>query len=176
MRKNLFFVLILMIFFAEAKAQKKPIGKEKEEIFKAAVLVLGNRNAAVAAAIQSAISGVNTTILLQAGGFDIVSPMNDLSSGFQDKFLKKYKEGFFLTKDSVELGGSFDKLKANSILKLITDSIKNLKVIRNVMWVKAERSGNNWNFKLSDGSTLKPKVLINAGDEKLNEALKIEVK
>ncbi|RZJ63912.1 MAG: hypothetical protein EOO47_27715 [Flavobacterium sp.] len=67
----------------------------------------------------------------------------------------------------------FDKQKANASLDVWVDSIKNLNVIKNVMWTKAERSGKNWVFRLSDGSTIRPKVLINPADAKLNEALKI---
>jgi hypothetical protein len=175
MRKGTLLILVFTVLFTAVKAQKTETKKTKEEPFVPAVLVVGNGNAAVAAAIQSAVSGVQTTLLLQAGGFDIVSPQSELSSGIQANFLKKYKDEFFISLDKniLELGGSFDKLKANSVLKLITDSIKNLKVVRNVMWVKADRSGNHWRFELSDGSLIKPKVLINPSDAKLNEALKI---
>lgn len=164
MRKNLFFVLILMVFFDYANAQTVRPG----------VLVIGNGNAAVAAGLQSAISGVKTTILVQAGGFDISPIEADLSSGIQATFSKKYNA--FLNKNGGKQSAEFDKQVANNVLTAWADSIKNLTIIKNVQWIKAERSGNNWNFKLSDGSTLKPKVLINAGDEKLNEVLKIEVK
>ena len=178
MKRNLLLLLVFTLFLAQANAQKKPTEKElakqaQTDRDRPGVLVIGNQNTAAAAAIQAAASGVKTTILLQSGGFDITSPLKELSSGIQYKFLEKFKDDFFLTKDSVELGGSFDKLKANAILKSITDSIKNLTVIRNVLWTKADRSGNNWVFKLSDGSTIKPKVLINPGDEKLNAALAI---
>jgi hypothetical protein len=164
MRKNLFFVLILMVFFDYANAQT----------LKPGVLVIGNGNAAVAAGLQSAISGVKTTILLQAGGFDISPIENDLNSGIQATFLKKYNA--FLSKNGEKQLAGFDKQVANNVLTIWADSTKNLTIIRNVMWVKAERSGNNWNFKLSDGSTIKPKVFINPADAKLNEALKITIK
>lgn len=172
MKKQLFLSLIFVAFFGYADAQKvSREQKEKEKLAQSAkekpgVLVVGNGNAAVAAALQSANSGVYTTILLQAGGFDIVSPLGDLSSGIQAKFVKQYeKEGG---------KGAFDKLKANAILKSITDTTKNLNVVRNVMWTKASRSGNHWSFKLSDGSSVRPEVLINPGDKKLNAALEIE--
>ncbi|MBB2146209.1 hypothetical protein GM921_11980 [Pedobacter sp. LMG 31464] len=164
MRKNLFFVLILMVFFDYANAQTVRPG----------VLVIGNGNAAVAAGLQSAISGVKTTILVQAGGFDISPIEADLSSGIQATFSKKYNA--FLNKNGGKQSAEFDKQVANNVLTAWADSIKNLTIIKNVQWVKAERSGNNWSFKLSDGSTIKPKVFINPGDVKLNEALKIEVK
>ncbi|RZK58945.1 MAG: hypothetical protein EOO91_06670 [Pedobacter sp.] len=171
MIKKIFLVLFLAAFFTHADAQKKSTKKVKVEPFVAKVLVIGNGNAALSAGVQSAISGVKTTILLQAGGFDL-SPVNeDLSSGIQARFLKEYR-AFLKEKDSTKTV-PFDKQKANASLGSWIDSIKNLNVIKNVMWVKAERSGKNWVFKLSDGSTIRPKVLINPADAKLNEALKI---
>lgn len=172
MRKQWFLSLILIAILGHADAQKTTREqKEKERLTKEAqekpgVLVVGNGNAAVAAALQSATSGVNTTLLLQAGGFDLVSPAGDLSSGIQAKFLSQYEKE--------TANGAFDKAKANAILKAITDTTKNLTVLRNVLWVKADRSGSHWSFKLSDGRTVKPKVLVNPGDAKLNAALEIE--
>lgn len=161
MKKQLFFMLIFMAFFANVNAQT----------LRPDVLVIGNGNAAVAAGLQSAVSGVKTTILLQAGGFDIDPITDEMSSGIQATFLKKYRD--FSQIKSEEKTITLDKQKANNVLIIWADSLKNLTIIKNVMWVKADRSGNNWNFKLSDGRTLKPKVLINPADAKLNQALKI---
>ena len=137
-----------------------------------AVLVIGNGNAAAGAAIQAAVSGVKTTLLLQAGGFDINPIANDMNSGVQADFFKKINIAKGI-KDSLVIS-SFDKKLANEVLTKWTDSLKNLTVIRNVMWTKADRSGNNWLFKLSDGKTLKPSVLIVAGDAKVQAALEIK--
>jgi hypothetical protein len=161
MRKRLFFILTFTILFVQLKAQT----------VKPAVLVIGNGNAAFAAGLQSAVSGVKTTILLQAGGFDISTVDNDINSGIQASFLKKYRE--FLNLKEGQPTGAIDKQKANNVISIWTDSIKELTIIRNVLWTKAERSGNGWSFKLNDGSTLKPKILINPGDTKVNEAMKI---
>ncbi len=163
MRRKLFFILMLTAFFGHVNAQT----------VRTDVLVIGNGNAAFAAGLQSAISGVKTTILLQAGGFDIMPIPGDLNSGIQATFFKKYRE-FTNEKDSTK-SIILDKLKANSVLKAWTDSIKNLTIIKNVMWIKADRSGSNWVFKLNDGSTLRPKILINPTDQKLNEGLKITI-
>lgn len=161
MKKRLFFVFGLLVAGTFAQAQT----------LRPDVLVVGNGNAAVAAGLQSAISGVKTTILLQAGGFDI-SPIGlDISSGIQATFLRKMREAKQI-KDSTQTV-PFDKQTANEVLGKWTDSIKNLTVIKNIMWTKAERSGNSWSFKLSDGRLLKPHVLVNPGDQKLNEVLKI---
>ena len=162
-------ILFLAAFFSNADAQKTATKKVKEEPFVAKVLVVGNGNAALAAGVQSAISGVKTTILLQAGGFDLSPVEEGLSSGVQTRFLKEYRA--FLMDSTKKV--PFDKQKANASLGLWVDSIKNLNIVKNVMWIKADRSGKNWVFRLSDGSTIRPKVLINPTDAKLNEALKI---
>lgn len=136
------------------------------------VFVVGNNNAAVAAAIQAAQSNVKTVLLLQAGGFDIEPIGKDLHSGVQATFLNKVKK-FKQLNDSIgEV--QFDKQTANQVLTQWTDSIKNLTVIRNVQWMKADRSGKGWVFKLSDGKTIRPEVFINVADQKLNTALKID--
>lgn len=161
MKRVLFFVFALLLIFNEANSQTLRPG----------VLVIGNGNAAAAAAIQSAMSGVETTILLQAGGFDI-SPINDdLSSGIQATFLQKIRDAKNI-KDSTQTV-TFDKKLANEVLKKWTDSIKKLTVIGNVMWVKADGGTNTSTIKLSDGRTIKPRILINCADAKLNAALKV---
>jgi len=153
--------MLLFSFFIDAKAQTIRPG----------VLVVGNGNAAAAAALQSAISGVETVILLQAGGFDI-SPINDdLSTGIQATFLKKIRDAKQI-KDSTK-AITFDKRLASDVLSDWAYSLKNLTVIKNAMWVKADGYVNSWGLKLSDGRTIRAKVLINASDAKLNEALKI---
>ena len=144
----------------------------KAQTLKPDVFVVGNSNAAVAAAIQAAQSNVKTVLLLQAGGFDIEPIGNDLHSGVQATFLKKVKAFQKLGDSVVEV--SFDKQTANQVLTQWTDSIKNLTVIKNVQWLKADRAGKSWVFKLSDGKTIRPEVFVNVADEKLNTALKID--
>lgn len=161
MIKKLLFSLTLAAFFIPVKAQT----------LKPDVLVIGNGNAAVAAGLQSAISGVKTTILLQAGGFDISPISGDLSSGIEATFLKKMMEAK-PPKDSTQIL-TFNKQAANDVLTTWAESLKNLTIIKNALWVKADRAGKNWSFKLNDGRSIRPKVLINPADSKLNEALKI---
>lgn len=161
MKKILFFVLVLITIFGVVKAQT----------LKPGVLVVGNGNAAASAALQSAISGVETVILLQAGGFDI-SPINgDLNTGIQAAFLKKIRDAKQI-KDSMQVI-PFEKRLANDVLSDWAYSLKKLTVIKNITWVKADGFVNSWALKLSDGRTIRAKVLVNPGDTKLNEALKI---
>lgn len=144
----------------------------KAQTIKPDVFVVGNSNAAVAAAIQAAHSNAKTILLLQAGGFDIQPIEDDLHSGVQATFLKKLK-AFEQQNDSVSTV-KFDKQTANEVLTKWTDSIKNLTVMKNVLWVKADRSGKGWVFKLSDGKTIRPEVFVNVADQKLNAVLKID--
>lgn len=169
MRKYLFLFSVLF-FSAQLKAQT----------LKPDVLVVGNSNAAAAAAIQSAQSNVKTILLLQAGGFDIGPIGKDLHSGVQATFLQKIKS-FKKQNESVVASVvdsiadiSFDKKTANQVLTQWTDSTKNLTVLKNVQWVKADRSGKGWVFKLSDGKTIRPEVFVNVADQKLNTVLKID--
>lgn len=161
MKKILFFVLALLTFFGDANAQTLRPG----------VLVVGNGNAAAAAALQSAISGVETVILLQAGGFDISPIGDDLSTGIQATFLKKIRDAKQIKGSSQAI--TFDKRLANDVLSDWAYSLKKLTVIKNAMWVKADGYVNSWGLKLSDGRTIRAKVLINIADTKLNAALKI---
>jgi hypothetical protein len=162
MKKNLFFIFWLSVIAAQLSAQTT----------KPAVLVIGNGNGAAGAAIQAAVSGVKTTLLLQAGGFDINPITGELNSGIQAEFLKRINavKG---VKDSL-MTASFDKQTANEVLTKWTDTLKNLTVVKNALWVKADRAGSNWSFKLNDGQTIKPKILIVAGDVKLQTALEIK--
>jgi len=162
MRRKLFFIFWLIISGFQTWAQTS----------RPAVLVVGNGNAAAAAAIQAAVSGVKTTLLLQAGGFDISPITNEMNSGIQAEFLKKINAAKGV-KDSL-MNTPFDKQTANEVLTKWTDSVKNLTIIRNVMYTKTDRAGNNWSFKLSNGQTIKPTVLIVAGDVKLQSVLKIK--
>ncbi len=160
--KKYLFVFSTFFLFVQLKAQTV-----KPDVF-----VVGNGNAAVAAAIQAAQSNVKTVLLLQAGGFDIEPIGKDLHSGVQATFLNKVKK-FKQLNDSIgEV--QFDKQTANQVLTQWTDSIKNLTVIKNVQWIKADRSGKGWVFKLSDGKTIRPEVFVNTADQKLNTALKID--
>lgn len=144
----------------------------KAQTLKPDVFVVGNGNAAVAAAIQAAQSNVKTILLLQAGGFDIEPIGENLSSGVEAKFLEKIKLHKSLADTVTEV--AFDKQTANIVLEYWANSLKNLTVIKNVQWLKADRSGKGWVFKLSDGKSIRPEVFVNIADQKLNTALKID--
>lgn len=163
MIRRLIFTFLFVGYFLGLSAQTSKPG----------VLVVGNGNAATAAALQSAISGVKTTIVLQAGGFDISPIGNNLSSGLEATFLQKIRDAKAI-KDSTQ-AVTFDKQFANEVLLKWADSLKNLTIVKNLLWVKAENNSNSWVLKLSDGSSIRTKVLINPSDVKLSEAMKLSV-
>jgi len=163
MIRRLIFTFLFVGYFLGLSAQTSKPG----------VLVVGNGNAATAAALQSAISGVKTTIVLQAGGFDISPIGNNLSSGLEATFLQKIRNAKAI-KDSTQ-AVTFDKQLANEVLLKWADSLKNLTIVKNLLWVKAENNSNSWVLKLSDGSSIRAKVLINPSDVKLSEAMKLSV-
>lgn len=162
MYKKLFLVCLLHFGCSYVQAQTT----------KPAVLVVGNGSAAAGAAIQSARSGVKTILLLQAGGFDIHNAMDDFSSGIQAELLTEIKKQSGIN-DSLNLA-TIDKHLANKVLSQLTDTIKNLAIIRDLNWVRAARSGKNWNFRLSNRQTIRPKVLVLAGDARLKESLMLK--
>jgi hypothetical protein len=178
MRRKLIFIGLFIALVGQVWAQKKTTAErererqKQEERARPPVLVLGNGNAAVAAAIQSAMSGVKTTILLQAGGFDISPITTDINSGIQATFLKKYREFLKLAAD--EPIGAIDKQKANTVLTMWTFSLLNLTIIKDVFYTKVERSGNNWSFKLNDGTTIRPSILITVPHKKFIDQFGIE--
>lgn len=152
--KKLFFISILFFSLHPLLAQTQKVD----------VLVVGNTNAAVAAAIQAAQSNVKTILLLQSGGFHLIKPNDTLTSGIEATFIKKLSSL-----------SDFDKQTANQVMSTWTDSVKNLTVIKNVQWVKASRSGKNWSLKLANGKTIKSEILINVADARLNQLLKINL-
>lgn len=143
----------------------------KAQTIQADVFIVGNTNAAVAAAIQAAQSNVKTVLLLQAEGFDISEINNSNPSGIEAAFLRKMKirKAVDTAKSTVS-----DKLLANEVLWKWTDSLKaKLTVIKKADWIKASRSGKNWVFKLANKQTIKPEIFINVANNKLDNALKI---
>lgn len=129
---------------------------------KAGVLVIGNGGAAVGAGIQSAVSGAKTVVLTQNQGFELSAANKNLSSGIEQELSFRALAGTTNT-------GS------KSILDAWVDTVKNLTVIKNAGWIKLKRSGSGWAATLSDGRTIKAKVLVNAdGTGKVNDALLIK--
>lgn len=150
MKKGLFIVFFISLLTQIAEAQT----------IKTGVLVIGNRNNAVGAGIQSAVSGVKTIMLIQESGL-IISPSDkNINSGLEADFLQRMRleKGLKDSTSKVYVDGA----SANAVLKSWTDGLKNLTVIRSIKWSRIKRSGNNWNVLLEDGRTIKAEVMVDA--------------
>ncbi len=141
------------------------------QTLKTAVLVIGNGNSAWAAGQQSAVSGVKTIILTQNSSFTITDMGLNLHSGIEAEFLKRARKAMKIL-DSTKVVTP-DQQTANEVLKTWGDTTKNLTVIKSVNYVKLNRSGSNWTLKLSDGKTIKARILIHAGNTDLDSAINL---
>ncbi len=138
----------------------------KSQTLKTAVLVVGNGNSAVAAALQAAASGVKTIILMQSDHFEIEDPKLNLQSGIESGFLQRMRN----VRKGTDSTTAFviDPLTSNEVIKTWTDTTKNLTVVKNVTGIKLSHSGGSWTFKLSDGRTIKAKILVSADGKNIN--------
>jgi len=155
-----FFALVLLTRIAQAQTVKT------------GVLVIGNGNAAIAAGIQSAMSGAKTTLLLQEPEFVLTALGQNIHSGLEAEFLKRMREAKGIKDPEAHV--DVDQVSANAVLKDWTDAVKHLTLIRNVKWSRIKRSGSNWNVLLSDGKLIKAAVLVNADQtEQVSEAIRL---
>ncbi|MEQ7798256.1 hypothetical protein ABDJ41_00480 [Pedobacter sp. ASV1-7] len=150
MKKGLFIVLLVSVFTQIAVGQT----------IKTGVLVIGNGSNAIGAGFQSAISGVKTLMLIQKSGLNVSISGKSMSTGLEAQFLKRMPVSKAITDNNGKI--LIDQVRANEVLKVWVDSLKNLTVIRSVKPSRIKRSGNNWNVLLADGRTIKAEVLVNA--------------
>jgi len=163
MKRGLYIVLALTALVRFSSAQTTKTG----------VLVVGNGNNAIGAGIQSAVSGVKTIILLPSDGFELSPLSKNLNSGIAAEFLKRLRSSKGI-KDSLVIP-EFNNAEANAVLKIWTDSLKNLSLIKGTGWIKLKRSGSGWNMELKDGRKLKAEVLVNAdGSGKIDKELNLQ--
>lgn len=145
--KKLFFAFIFLI----------PLIIHAQTI-KTDVLVLGNSNAAFAAGVQAAESGVNTIILTQSDGFKLSDFKSLPQSGVTRAFEKRARKSLKL-RDSVPLPEMTNQI-VNAVIKNWSDSSKLLDVINNTNYYEIKRSGNGWEAKITKEKSIKAKVLI----------------
>lgn len=143
------------------------------QTLKTGVLVIGNGSNALGAGFQSAISGVKTILLLEGEDFDLTlmgTEHQNLASGLELRLLNKLR---MLKKISDgDLLERVDQKEANSILKVWTDSNKNLTIIRKAGWSKLKRSGRGWTVQLNNGQSIKAEMLVYAAaPQKLKDLL-----
>ncbi|WP_316819554.1 hypothetical protein [Pedobacter gandavensis] len=145
------------------------------QTLKTGVLVIGNGSNALGAGLQSAMSGVKTTLLLEGEDFELslMDPGHQsLASGLELRLLNKLR-----TDRGIKGSASLDHIdpqKANAIIKDWVDSTKNLTIIRKVVWSKLKRSGAGWTVQLNNGQNIKAAMLVYAAvPGKLKELLSL---
>ncbi|RYZ49184.1 MAG: hypothetical protein EOP49_16950, partial [Sphingobacteriales bacterium] len=137
---------------------------------KTQVLVVGETDAAVAAALQAAVSGVKTTLLSKKGEFTIKATGKNAASGIEAELIQRAR-AFMGIKDSVT-AVELTPMLTSQVLKTWMDSTKNLTVIQNATWTRFERSGMGWQARLADGKNIKANVLVYG----INEDISTEIK
>nr|WP_068889727.1 hypothetical protein [Pedobacter panaciterrae] len=163
MKRGFFTALATILFLQLVNAQT----------IKTGVLVIGNGSGAVAASIQSSVSGAKTVLLLPGEGFDAELTSGNLSSGIERQLISALK----ISDQSKEVQEKTfkDNAKVNAALKAWADTIKNLTIIKNASWLKLKRSGSGWSVQLSDGKTVKAIALVNADRTgKVNAAIPVQ--
>jgi hypothetical protein len=138
-----FFILLFSLLGSGTYAQN----------IKTAVVVVGGSPAGVAAAIQSARSGVKTTLLEQGAVAGAELTMEQLMVLKNNP--KDYR--YFSKKDSTD-----KKLGGPVTLKNITDTVKNLTVLTNATVQGTEKKGKGWDLRLNSSRTVKTDVVVDA--------------
>lgn len=127
---------------------------------KTGVLVIGNGSAAIGASIQSAVSGAKTTLLAQEPDFIFASLDKNIHSGLEAEFLKRMRKAKGIKDQKAPVYA--DQTSSDAVVKAWLDSVKNLSQVKKIKWSRIKRSGSGWTVLLSNGQTIKAKVLVDA--------------
>jgi hypothetical protein len=144
---------------------------------KTGVLVIGDNSAAIAAAIQSARSGVKTMYLPQSRSFTPVFSEKDLSH------IKRIKNYYSLKErrrsksaDSI-IALPLELHQAPDLIKSISDTVKNLTINLNNVVDEIKKDGKEWEIRLKGGQKIKAQVVIDASESlAIASMLKIDLK
>lgn len=157
-RSILFLTLLLPLFI-------------KAQTIKTSVLVIGNGDAAYAAALQASKSGVETIILSQEKSKNLAEFGTNMPVAIKNMYTEIQTKKIAY-QEFIKLAPK--KPEKNKPLKAKIDSAKFLNVMDNLNYTAIKRSGSAWELKLSDAKTLRAKVLILADkDDLLISSLKI---
>lgn len=164
MIKNITYLLSLLFCSLGLSAQT----------IKTDVTVIGGTPAGISAGIQAARSGVKSLILEEGKSLSADFSPADLIT------LERIRDHYVYQK--AKASGLKDSVKRpairpdeTSIIKGITDTVKNLTVMLNTSIRKIEKDGKGWEIKLQNGRTVKTDVIIDAGKaQTLAGLLKIE--
>lgn len=166
--KKICIFLFTVIFFAQtAFSQSQKTG----------VLVIGGGAAGTAAGIQSARSNVKTMIIepgpwlggsLTSAGMCVVEGNRNFNSGSWGEFRKRLKE-YYKTTPGFDTAANatlrFEPAVGASILKKITDTVKNLSVHLNASFIGIKKDGTGYavTAKINgENTTIKADVVIDA--------------
>jgi hypothetical protein len=166
MIKKLLIPLLLFTFsFADAATIKTD------------VLVVGGGASGLAAAIQCARSKVKTLLVepgpwlggsMTASGMAVIDANRNLPSGIWGEFRRKVTD-YYRTQPGYDTTYNaalqFEPYIGASILKKITDTVKNLTVKLNTPWISIKKNGIGWevNIKVNGETvTVKAEVVIDA--------------
>lgn len=132
------------------------------QTLKTGAVIIGNTPGSVAASIQSARSGAETTLITQTPAIDPDFTTEDL------EYLGKIQNHYKLKsrKKNAPADTLFDvnitKDQYTRLIKGITDTTKNLKVIVNSGVAKIEKDGKGWEIRLKNGQKIKATVIVDA--------------
>lgn len=150
--KKFLLALLCLLYGYNSFAQK----------IKAGVAVFGTSPAGIAAAIQSAHSGVET-VLIDQGTFDLVNltPEDKVYKiGIYKQFLQRVDS---VQKNSnVKNNESLIPAYAATLFKGWTDTVKNLTVIKKAVVREIKRDGKNWEISFTDRRELKALAIVDA--------------
>lgn len=140
----------------------------KGQTIRTGVLVLGNGPGAYSAAIQSARSGVKTTLIsdrLQWPDSKNIGPKAELNYGIWAELLKKQSK----------LSTGFQPDTAAKALQQLADTVKGLSREKSA-FKSLKKSGKGWEIKLANGKKIKADMLVDAAGHPFFKELKIETK
>jgi len=147
------------------------------ETIRTDVLVVGGGAGGVAAAMQSARSKIKTLLVEQgpwlggsstSGGMCVVSENRNMASGIYAEFRNHIREfykprlGYDTTRNAPLI---FEPATGASILKKITDTVKNLTVKLNTPFSAIKKDGTDWVVTVTDNGKpliIKAKIVVDA--------------
>lgn len=164
---NYLFVFLLSLCSISSFAQIK----------KSQVLIYGNSEAAWAAAVQSARSGVNTLWLRNQKDIGThflkeqrvqINANDKLDAGLWAEFLSKTR-GKSIPNDSISTLAkqAINPQVAKNVFTGISDSLKNLISLFNIEVKSIKKSGKQWQITLSNNDKLKVNAVVDASDNEV---------
>ena len=167
-KRSLVFILIIYSFVTNAQTIKTD------------VLVIGSSASGVAAAIQCARSKVKTVLAdnglkmsgVTAGGQMVSLEMNsDIPSGIWGEFRKRVREVYtgtagYDTTQNAPL--KFEPGMGTSVLKKISDTVKNLTIRADCKFTNIKKDGDRWEVTLTQNGnklTVKARVVVDATED-----------